>query len=545
MSFLGFKNAAEKAKIGLAAARDQLRTLIVEKATANVRAKFDRLDSNDLNNENRRTPSVEILPEDRLETTRNRLKAINIGRDLYRNSSQAKGMAIQFECNVVGAEGPKVAFHWENKEQAKQAGRYFNSTFSKGCDGRDDTPLQEFCAMALNAVKREGEILCVFDDFQFDDGKLLWYEADQLPSLDEAKWKAMATDAKNGDLFVELGANGQPLLDSAGKMIPLRAIPGRVINRRGKVVYYICDEQHGRQDVDPNDTDILFVGRAAAKLIKKPWRFGQLIGQSEQLTASADIEDVHQLRQAEINSAKKVAKRAFSVMSDTAYEDELARLGIDVEDEISTGTATTDAKAKSATAERLEQYADGYVDYMGAKDVIHEWGSNRPSPNVQHVYELVGNSAGASLGLAAVYTNLKASTSYTAFRGEMILSWLKFRADQKWLERRLLDWLVVKAIGWASRKGLLDFTLPENWEDSFSFVWPEMPEVDEGAIATARAKNLKNGFTDYAKILGPDWEARLMALADQLKIVRANLPEMEILETKAGAPTNGAQDEQN
>ena len=57
------------------------------------------------------------------------------------------------------------------------------------------------------------------------------------------------------------------------------------------------------------------------------------------------------------------------------------------------------------------------------------------------------------------------------------------------------------------------------------------------------AQALKNGSTDFATILGPDWRKRLEALSEQLKAIRElNIP-LGILELKSGGAANPKKDD--
>lgn len=60
---------------------------------------------------------------------------------------------------------------------------------------------------------------------------------------------------------------------------------------------------------------------------------------------------------------------------------------------------------------------------------------------------LAGRSA-APFGLGQIYATLKADSSYTAFRGEQMLSWQSFYEAQKFLEG-ICDWIVYRWAIWA------------------------------------------------------------------------------------------------
>jgi hypothetical protein len=142
--------------------------------------------------------------------------------------------------------------------------------------------------------------------------------------------------------------------------------------------------------------------------------------------------------------------------------------------------------------------------------------------------------AGAAFGLARAYACLRADTSYTAFRGDMIMSWQgAFFPMQKWLERSFADWVAVKALRWAMRRNLIK-TLPAGWEQSLSWRWPRMPEVQVDTAQNAIALALKNGTTDFAQEIGPDWKQHFDSLAEQIAYARAKGIPLSVMEMKSG-----------
>ncbi|MBM4087461.1 MAG: hypothetical protein FJ272_21925, partial [Planctomycetes bacterium] len=66
-----------------------------------IKAEYDVLKSNKL----RRTPAAERKTEGEIYTPSKRAKGSNIGRDLERNYSSARGIIHQFRMNVVGPLG--------------------------------------------------------------------------------------------------------------------------------------------------------------------------------------------------------------------------------------------------------------------------------------------------------------------------------------------------------------------------------------------------------------------------------------------------------
>jgi hypothetical protein len=128
---------------------------------------------------------------------------------------------------------------------------------------------------------------------------------------------------------------------------------------------------------------------------------------------------------------------------------------------------------------------------------------------------------------------MRADSSYTSFRGDMIMTWVTFYWLQKWLERRAADWIARKALAWAVRRKQIA-PLADQWERKLSWTWPRMPEVNQLDAENAVAAGLKNGTTDYSQLLGPDWRRRLEGLAEQIKTVRQLELPLRVLETASG-----------
>jgi hypothetical protein len=159
---------------------------------------------------------------------------------------------------------------------------------------------------------------------------------------------------------------------------------------------------------------------------------------------------------------------------------------------------------------------------------------NRPAVHMNEFIEAVLGYAGASLGLAKAYTLLRADSSYTAFRGDMILTWAgAFYPLQKWLERSYADRVAVKVLTWAQSNGKIT-KLSEGWERRLSWQWPTMPHVDEAREEAATENALRNGTTNYSELLGPSWRTQFSALSEQLEDARKkNLP-LSVFTMKSG-----------
>lgn len=502
--------------------RLELSNTLLERRLSTIKALAGRYDAVETN-KHRRQPQVETKSEDQTLDPRKRLLAHNVGRDLERNFSPARGIIHQFRINVVGADG-KIQV---NTPDGENAAKWFNEQWAKDCDFRDDvhwsTQLQNIIASSI----REGDILAVFDDGMTDEdtGKLILFEADQIASLAEAEFKKLP------------GYQNNWTQDS-----------GVVRDGMGRILGYIATGKRGMSIIDKVD-NCTFYPREYARLFKNPWRVNQGRGVPSLLTSATNIQDLYEILSKELQSAKVAAglfgwvKREDAVTdfaeptTGAAFLPENA--GKDAETTALESANGTDPAAPNY--ERLESLTGGYLEYMAPGDTAEFPDINRPNIHLKEFLDGVMGMAGASVGLARAYVLLRADSSYTSFRGDMVLSWATFYAMQKLLERQLADWVAINAIRWAIRKGLVK--IASGWERAISWTWPTMPNVDELKEENAKKQALKNGTTDFSQLLGPDWKKRLAGLAEQVnEIKRLGLP-LSILETIGGQAVSSDEQE--
>jgi capsid protein len=137
--------------------------------------------------------------------------------------------------------------------------------------------------------------------------------------------------------------------------------------------------------------------------------------------------------------------------------------------------------------------------------------TKRPNPNMSGYVDFVTGLIGGARGLGRVYSTLKAQTSYTAFRGEQIMTWQSFRDMQKELEREVCDWAARCVIARAVRIGAIKSRLPEGWERMIAWTWPRMVEGSEKDAQDGISKKLANGLTSIRREMPPGEFERIMA----------------------------------
>jgi len=477
--------------------------------TTKISAKYDATESNT----RRRQPQVETRNEDQIYGMLYRGKGVNIGRDLERNYAPAKGILHQFRVNVVGHLGKLQV----NIAGGDKASKWFNGTWAKDCDFRDDLHFSTVLQNVVASVMREGDLLVVVDDGAINDsGKLIHWESDQIAPLSETALSQ-----------TEYKGNEQE--------------NGIIRGKWGQVLAYVCSGKHGLSVID-DKKDATIWPRGEARLVKNPWRLNQGRGIPSVLTSATNFQDLYEILSKELQTAKVAAgnyasvKRKNAVMdwdNPTLHPEQLPENTGKTAAEVGAESAGSATATTAPNYDRLESMVGGYVDYLDADDEVEFAKIDRPNVHLMEFCEAVLGHAGASVGLARAYTILRADSSYTAFRGDMILSWVTFYSMQKWLERTYADWVARKVLAWAQRKKQIP-ALPDGWEQSLSWSWPVMPHVDEAREEAAIQNALKNGTQDYSILLGPDWRNKFTALSEQLEEARRLKLPLSVFETVSG-----------
>lgn len=507
--------AAPTAELMTARTQNEIARLALSTAIADKRAKivssYDATKSSKL----RRQPTREMSNEDHVYPMRERVLGYNIGRDLERNYSPARGILHQIRMNVVGAEGKLQVNTAKNGDEAAA---WFNSVWAKDCDYRD--PGIHFSTQCQNVVAgaiREGDLMAMVDDGLIDDsGKLIHWEADQIIPLSETGFK------------------------QAGYPSDAAQENGIIRDKWGKVLAYIVSGKRGLTVIDKDDATIL--KPEDARLVKNPWRLNQGRGVPALITSATNILDLYEILGKELISAKRATQIAGVVTRGDAvtdFDDPTTGAAF-LPENSDKATATTYAEGANSTDnegknyERFEALTGGIFEYAAKGDKIEFPKIDRPNVALNTFIEAVLGYAGASIGMARAYTILRADSSYTSFRGDMILTWGGlFYPTQKWLERAYADWTAIKVLTWAQRKKKIK-PLEAGWENKLSWKWPTMPSVDEARESVAQAQFLKNGAVDYSEILGPAWRVKFAAIAEQLALARELKLPLSIFEQKSG-----------
>jgi capsid protein len=482
----------------------------------------------------RRPARVETGGEETVLRPYERLKAIGLVRDLMRNSPQIRGLSRTLRCNIVGPLG-KLRFRQQDEWFAKAA-KWFNDIWARAADFIDGSTWRECLQLCVHALAFDGEFVVVFDDGiltgatkKGGTGRLCFFEADKICNLDAAgfePFKKKGMSQESGIIFDALGRK-------CGVVLAFQR--GLTETSAEKAVVLTCDP-----DMPQNERNWLHVMRK--------FRLRQDRGVSDAVTAASTSLDSLEIMGLEMQSAKIGAARYATV-----YEKEPADsqdLGLLPDDDGKDGDKDgEDADNKDGEEDwhspALENITGGNVDYLKEGDKVELAPTNRPNPNLAAFLDYASDVSGAAFGVSHAYSRLKADTSYTAFRGDIMMTWRVFEDFQQFLEDAFTDWVARRAIEHAVSAGTLDAPPSAEWFEDIAWQYPAPPSVDEGREASATVQKLKGGLTTYRDTLGPNWRDVLTNVAEEIQVCKKLGIPHPALETASGAVIEQPKDNQN
>ena len=465
-----------------------------------------------------------------------RMYAISLGRDMRRN--QARYTALEKQIARMTAGTVKAQMNTRDRAWNAAAERIFNKSFARDCLLTiPRTHLSELCQQLVSSVIREGDVLVVFDDgFARDSGQLLTYEADQLITMAPSDFKKYYPGCRQ-----EAGV----ILDDVG------AIYGYITS-----AVQVRDDMQIRPNtlsVLPREKCLVYTADQAVLLAAR-YRPGQIRGVPEMLPVSICLDDADELVKSELLTSKLGAKTFATISAGEATQNAMADADLmaALEQQEAAGNIDPatgqiidpDAAVSVPHAPERPHYSSlddqdaAIVTYMDGRDKLDIQTPTRPNLHVDEFFRARNADAGAALGITRGYSEMSVTNSYTAHRGESLITWASIYDRQKNLERELLDWLAVKVLERAIARGDLAKPGPDaaGWRGLVSWEMPTMPAIDERAAVEAQSASLKAGLSTYKDLLGSEWDEKLEELAREVDKIRSLGLPIAILETVSGAP---------
>lgn len=442
----------------------------------------------------RRAAVVETRGEDKQLTAAQRLRLTNLLRDMMRNSPAYVMQNRQMCVNVVGAEGGKLhaAFPPEFRAAADEVMSWFNGEWAPRAEFTYRKGFNWLLKTVLTTRDVCGNVILVFDDGILTGGNgtglIRAFEGDEIADVPDFRDRFPAgCEQSQGFVY-----------DKSGVFCGA----------------FVSTSQRGRAAFDPA-AGVLTLRRDPYSDALCPWqvvgdmyRFNQGRAVSPLASALISLIDLHETVSSEALAAKFNAQLVAQILH---TEDD----GADLDGGAGGFDGEADGGAEAATVsvpkcEALKNIGLRTQDMPhGTKMELLD--TKRPNANIDAYVDFVLGLVGGSRGLARVYSTLKAQTSYTAFRGEQLMTWKTFRDMQKELERDVCDWAARCAISRAARLGVFRHALPDGWERMIAWTWPKMLEVSERDAQAALDAKLRNGVTSLTRELGPGEFERIMA----------------------------------
>ena len=447
----------------------------------------------------RREAVVETKGEDHQLPAAKRLRITNLLRDMLRNSPAFVMQNRQMCINVVGSVGGKMyaAFPRGFEKAADEVMEYFNRVWAPAAEFTYGKGFNWLLKTVLTTKDVCGNVILVFDDGILSggdgSGRIRAFEGDEIADISDFTRR-----------FPKSYTQSQ----------------GFVYNQLGQFTgAFVSTVQRGRS-VFNADSGVITLRRDPFAAMPGNWtvigdmmRFNQGRAVSPLSSALISLIDLHETVSNEALAAKFNAQLVAQIVH-TGSEDSAPRDQGGFDGESDAFGAPSDGE----TVETVEIPKNEALKNIGlhAQEMapgrkLELLDTKRPNANMPNYVDFVLGMIGGARGLARVYSSLKAQTSYTAFRGEQIMTWKSFADMQKDLEREVCDWAARCAISRAVRMGLITSPLPDGWEHMIAWVWPRMVEVSEKDAQSALQLKLQNGVTSLKRELGPGEFEKIMA----------------------------------
>jgi len=491
------KNTLQQAKSRNELLRTQLANKVTEARLTmvdKVKADFESLRWTP----GRSRPAIETgAIEDTALPMHKRLLSVSEARHLDNNDLNVSALLDTIKTFSVGTEGGKVIFTSADQTWNTAAGKYFNTQWAKNCDYRQSEVFNTILGQVLISIVRDGDCLIVCDA-DLTEGKLLTFEADQICEIAGQDWKNEAVKRGYSELV-------------DGKAVPLKQVQGVVLNRLGKVMYYVTHSGHGAQSVAWKDATVF--PASICRLVKDGKRLNQVRGVSKLIPMVDTLHDLRQILKSEVQSAKVISERALIIKQRDPASAIMAESGMSPED-LAKGTGETLNLFVPRKYEALEEGFGGVVEHVSKDDEFQFVENTRPSRGIAEFVTYSVSVAGKALGLFNCFSTGKVDASYSAARAEILLTYATFSKWQKVLERGVMDFAVPLVIQNAVKAGELP-AMPEDF--SFRCDWPVAIQLDPDKEISAAEKRLKAGLSTFSEELGANSEQKLDKLGEEKK----------------------------
>ena len=419
------------------------------------------------NNTRRKQPQHHKQEENVKLSKIERLKAISLCRELLQNSTIAATLHRTLLNNIVGT-GAKVKFHFDDRKTNKRWEDHFNKRFAKKADFRRNFNFNEIQQLIFSALLTDGDIL-----IYWREDSIQIFEANQIKNISDITLKEdhVQTD-------------------------------GVILDEDGRVVSYVVTQNRNAQEVKMKEATIL--PAEDCTLIANKNYYSQYRGVPMLLSLAANVQDIKEILEAELGSAKAAAHFGLAITKNDAAEVGYSRT-IENED----GETDGDDEPGIPNWERMFGPKLAYLEPGEGIQVIE---NKRPNAQINEFAHINITQAGGSVGLPSHLAQNKTENSFSAARQELNQAINNFKVWQKKLERDFLDWVVVKEFTKQIKDGR--FSNEEDWDIKFSFIHVKQRSIDEQKEINTLSKKLAMGNTTLSE-QDPNWRENLEQMATE------------------------------
>lgn len=455
---------------------------------------------------------IERTSEDEILNQYGRGKMLDLARNATRNSSTFNGILKQFDLNVVGVNGGKAIFNFDDSESIRDIHESFAS-WTRDADFFDGLNLNTLLKIILKTYILGGDMILLFDDGLIEDsGKLLLYEPDEIGNTtDDALAKYFGKNARQS-----LGR----VYNQNGRFI------GAVVSRSQRGNDIFAPEQCYFLSRNPDSSDL----ESLWLMPRNIFRIAQGRGTPPLASSLATTIDLEDLCSFELAAAKKNAQTLAQVLqaSSTTQEDAVLPSAFDSDTDFSSMSDDEIAKAVQEESQATQQTIS--LDKVVAAGAIYQvmpegyklelLDTKHPNNNMPDFIRWLAGRTAAPFGLSEQFATL--ASDGASFRAEQLITWPAFYEAQHFLEQ-ICDWIIYRWMKWNERHNRIDASkLGENWLRRVSWMWPKMDELDEVQHQNAIEKKITNMTGSYREILGADWKEKLEQIKDEIDWFKKN-----------------------
>lgn len=452
--------------------------------------------------------SVDRRSEDEVLTSTARGKLLDLTRNLVRNSSLFNTILGQMTTNVVSTCGGKVVLSLPD-EKANKALKTAFAAYTRNVDFNTAERFNHLLKRILREYVIGGDCVLLFDDGIVEDsGRIVLFESSEVvdvPKEEVEKRYGKGCWSSQGKVYSPYGRHIGTIVSKGKAGADGYADPAKC--------YFL------RRDPNAVPTDEYWFH------FSNNWREGR--GVSQAASAIATIHQLEDLVESELLASRRNSqifcwltqpKPAEAATVPSAFDDGTDFEGMTEEEIQQAAEEAAAGDEKTVSFNRAKESSVVYEALPEGYDA-KQLQMTHPNQNVQVMVEWLSNRAAASLGLSRVFA--LGNPTDSDYRANQLFTQPAIVELQKDLEQ-ICDWVFARYVQWATKKGIVKITLPEDYLSFVDWEWKGIDDLNPVVRENAIALELKNMTKNYSEILGPSWRERLKQTAFERQWMKDN-----------------------